>query len=98
MFELLIQIFLGWPAMILSLLFAVSGVLLKKPALSMTGAVLFLLPGWYLSHYSMFFFSLPLFLFASALSVSRNKLVLAGLFILPVFFLTGWLGYIVLSQ
>lgn len=98
MHELLIQTFLGWPAMILSLLFAVTGILLKKPGLSLVSAALFLAPGWYLSNYSLVLGSLPFFLLLSAYAIYRDKIVLASLSMIPVVLVMGTLGYVVLNQ
>jgi hypothetical protein len=98
MFEILIQIFLGWPAMILSLIFAFAGILLKKSKLATVGAVLLLLPGWYLSHYTLIFAILPLLLFGAAHAVSKGKMVHAILLVIPVVIGIIGLGIVVLSQ
>jgi hypothetical protein len=98
MFDLLIQIFLGWPAMILSLGLALSAILFKNPTLSWISAVLFLAPAWYLSHYSIVLGSLPFFLLLSARAISRNKILYAFLSITPVLLVMGTLGYAVLNQ
>ncbi len=44
MVETFIQMLFGWHAMLLSLAFAIAGVLFKRTALSIVGAILFLLP------------------------------------------------------
>ncbi len=98
MFDVLVPMLFGWPAIILSLGCSIAGLWVRKPALLATGAALFLLPAWYLSHYSMVFASLPLFLLASAYSVSKNKTIQALLLFSPVLISTGWLGFIVLTQ
>ena len=98
MVDLLIQIFLGWPAMILSLALALAGILLKKPGLAVISAILFVAPAWYLSNYSIFLGSLPFFLLVSAQAISRNKTLLAILSIIPVVVVMGALGYVVLNQ
>lgn len=98
MYELLIQMLLGWPAMVLSLLFALAGILLKKPSLSLVSAVLFLGPAWYLSHYSFVLGSLPFFILLSAQAISRNRIFFACVSILPVLLVMGTLGYVVLNQ
>jgi hypothetical protein len=97
-FDLFIQIFLGWPAMILSLILVLVGTLLRKPRLSFISAILFLAPAWYLSHYSVVLGSLPLFLLGSAYATSKNKSLLAFLSILPVLLVMSALGYAVLNQ
>ena len=98
MYELLIQTFLGWPAMILALLLGLAGILLKKASLPLIGAVLFLAPAWYLSHYSFILGSLPFFLLLSAQAISRNKTLYAFLSIVPILLVMGLLGYVVLNQ
>ena len=98
MFDLMIQTFLGWPAMILSLGLALAGILLKKAVLSLISAVLFVGPAWYLSHYSLVLGSLPFFLLLSAQAISKNKIVLASLSVIPVMLVMGTLGYAVLNQ
>jgi hypothetical protein len=90
--------FLGWPAMILSLGFALAGVLFRNPVLSLISAVLFLAPAWYLSHYFILLGSLPFFLLLSAQAVARERILLAILSIVPVLLVMGSLGYIVLTQ
>lgn len=98
MYDLLLQTFLGWPAMIVSLLFALAGILLKKPGLSLVSAALFLAPAWHLSHYSIVLGSLPFFLLLSAQAIARNKVLYAFLSIIPVLLVMGTLGYVVLNQ
>lgn len=98
MLEFLIQTFVGWPAMILSLGLALAGILFKKPSLAVISAILFLAPAWYLSNYSIFLGSLPFFILLSAQAISRNKILLAALAILPVLLVMGALGYVVINQ
>ena len=98
MFDRLIPALFGWPAILLSLGCAIVGIAIKKPALLVLGTILFLLPAWYLSHYSFAFGTLPLFLLASAYSISRNKTIQAFLLFAPVLLATAWLGFIVLNQ
>jgi hypothetical protein len=98
MVELLIQTFLGWPAMILSLGLALAGIVLKRSSLSLISALFFVAPAWYLSNYSIFLGSLPFFLLLSAQAISRNKILLAALAILPVLLVMGALGYVVINQ
>ena len=98
MFEFLLQVFLGWPAMILSLGFALTGALFKKPNLLSAGAILLVPPAWYLGHYSIIFLTLPFFLIGSAYSISKGKTARAFLLIVPVFIAIAGLGVVVLSQ
>lgn len=98
MVENLIQIFFGWPAMILSLMFAIAGILLKQTALSVIGAILFVLPGWYLSHYSVWFAVAPICLFGSAYAIWKNKSALASWLVAPQVILMVAIAIVVLSQ
>ena len=98
MFDFLIPMLFGWPMIILSLGFIFAGILLRKHTLSLIGTVLSLPPTWYLGLYSVFFFTLPLFLSGSAYAVWKGKFVLAFLLTIPVLIVIGWLGFIVLTQ
>jgi hypothetical protein len=98
MFDMLIQIFLGWPAILFSLGLAIAGILSRKPVTTLMGAVLFLPPTWYLSHYSVIFWLLPILLFGSAYAISRDKVRLAFLLMIPALVATAGLGMVVLSQ
>ena len=49
--EVFVQIIFGWPFMILSLLLAVAGILMKRPVFLIAGAIFFVPPAWYLSGY-----------------------------------------------
>jgi len=96
--DFLIPMLFGWPMIILSLGFTFAGILFKRRALSLVGAVLFLPPAWYLGLYFAFSIILPLFLFGSTYAVSKGKFVLAFLLTVPVLIVTGWLGFLVLTQ
>jgi hypothetical protein len=90
--------FLGWPAMIVSLGLAFAGILFKRTNLSLMSAVFFLAPAWYLSHYFILLGSLPFFLLLSAQAISRDKTLLALVCIVPILLVMGTLGYVVLTQ
>ena len=98
MLDFLIPMFFGWPMIIISLGFAFAGIMLKRRALSLIGAVLFLPPTWYLGLYFAFSLILPLFLFGSAYAVSNGKSALAFLLIVPVLIAAGWLAFLILTQ
>lgn len=98
MSENLIQIFFGWPAMILSLIFAIAGILLNRASLSAIGGVLFLLPGWYLSHYSLVFALVPICLFSSAYAIWKKRSVVASWLIIPQVIVLVALAVVVLTQ
>jgi hypothetical protein len=98
MAEILVQTFLGWPAIIASLLLAFAGIFLKKWELSFAGAMLFLPPGWYLSHYSLVFAILPMLLFGAIYAVRKGQSARAILFVIPVLAAMVALGIVVLMQ
>jgi hypothetical protein len=98
MFDALLPMFFGWPAILLSVGFAITGILLKRQSLSIVSGALILLPAWYLGHYSILFLSLPLFLFGAAYETSKNRTRLAFLYLVPALILIGALGLVVLTQ
>ncbi|MCC6500765.1 MAG: hypothetical protein IT313_10905 [Anaerolineales bacterium] len=96
--DFLIPVIFGWPSMIASLGFALAGVLFKMPVLSYIGAALLAAPAWYLGHYSIVAWSLPLFEIGSGIAVRKSKLLVAWLLLLPVFLAILRLAYLVLTQ
>lgn len=95
------QIVFGWPFIILSLLLAVTGVILKRPALLVAGAVLFAPPAWYLSGYPSirwFGMTLPVFILGGAYYVSRGKQGIAWALLSPPVLASAWLAYLVMAQ
>jgi hypothetical protein len=98
MTDSLIPMLFGWPMIILALGCVLAGILFSRWKLTALGGVLFLPPAWYIGLYFSFSFVLPLFLFASAYFVAKNKTLVAFLLILPVLALTAWLGFLVLTQ
>ncbi|MDP1713378.1 MAG: hypothetical protein Q8L41_01410 [Anaerolineales bacterium] len=98
MTDFLVPIIFGWPAIIASLGLALAGILLKHPILSLVGAVLYLAPAWYLGFYFSFSFILPLFSFGSAYAVSKGKTALALALMVPILLISGWIGFLVLTQ
>lgn len=98
MYDSLMQILFGWPAIILSLILSITGLWIRTPAPLVIATLLVLLPAWYLSHYTIIFASLPLFLLAAAYSISRNKAMRAILLFTPVLISIGLLAVFVLTQ
>lgn len=97
-FESLMQLFFGWPAMILSLVLAISGLLFRKPIVTGISVGLFLLPAWYLSHYSGIIILVPFFLAGSTYAIYKNKDVLAFMLMIPLMIVIGLVGMAVLMQ
>lgn len=95
------QIIFGWPFIILSLLFAVTGVILKRPALVTAGAVFFTPPALYLSGYPSirgFAILLPIFILGAAYYVKQGKAGIAWILISGPILVSAWLAFIVLTQ
>lgn len=98
MFDILIPMFFGWPAIIVSLGLALVGILSQKWEYSTAGAIFLLPPAWYLSHYSLIYVILPLLIFGSAYAVSKGKPTRAFILVVPVLVAIGGLGIVVLTQ
>jgi hypothetical protein len=99
--QIIVQIIFGWPFIIASLLLAVMGILLKRPALLVAGAVFFVPPAWYLSGYPAirwFGILLPVCILGAAYYVKKDRLRLALLLILPPVIVSAWLAFLVMTQ
>jgi hypothetical protein len=95
------QIVFGWPFIILSLVLAFAGILLKRPVLLVASGILFIPPAWYLSGYPAirwFGMLLPVSLFGAAYFVKQDKIRLALLLVLPPLVTSVWLAFIVIAQ
>ena len=99
--EIIVQIIFGWPFIIISLLLAVTGVILKRPALLNAGAVFFTPPALYLSGYPSirwFGILLPLFFLGAAYYVNRGKAGLAWVLLSAPVLVSAWLAFLVITQ
>jgi hypothetical protein len=99
--EIFVQIIFGWPFIILSLLLAVAGILLKRPALLIAGAIFFVPPAWYLSGYPAirgFGMLLPVCMLGAAYYVKRCKPGFAWLLVSPSIVTSAWLAFLVMAQ
>jgi hypothetical protein len=99
--QIFAQIIFGWPFIILSLSLAVAGILIKRPALLVAGAITFVPPAWYLSGYPVirwFGMLLPVSIFGAAYYVKKDKLRPALLLVLPPFVTSAWLAFWVMAQ
>ena len=95
------QIVFGWPFIILSLLLAVTGVIMKRPALLVAGAVFFVPPAWYLSGYPSirwFGILLPVFMLGAAYYVKRGKAGIAWALLSAPALVSAWLAFLVIAQ
>jgi len=100
--DIFIQVTLGWPAIILSLLLAFGGLFFKKWKLLALGGLVALpfsifYMGGYLNSY-LIGAALTLGHFAAAFSVAKKKMVIAWVLMLPFTALVVLLAYAVLSQ
>ena len=98
---MLAQIVFGWPFIILSLLLAVTGILIKRPALLVAGAIFFVPPAWYLSGYPAirgFGMLLPVFMGSAAYYVKKGRLGFAWLLLSPPIIASAWLAFLVMAQ
>jgi len=98
---LLAQIIFGWPFIILSLLLAVAGILTKRWALLVAGAIFFVPPAWYLSGYPAirgFGMLLPVSILGAAYFVKKGQHALAWLLTLPPIVVSAWLAFLVMAQ
>jgi hypothetical protein len=97
----LVQIIFGWPAIILSLLATLSGLIWKRFWLLLVAAVLFFPFSLYLSGFPavrVLGLFLPVFQLGAALAVRARKLPFAWVLASPVFIVSALLAYLVLSQ
>jgi hypothetical protein len=100
--DVFIQVTLGWPAIILSLLLAFGGLVFKKWILLVIGGVaalpfsIFYMGGYFNSY--LIGATLTLGHFAAAFSVHKKRMGIAWVLLLPFTALALLLAYVVLSQ
>ncbi len=93
MIDFLVASFFGWPAIIVTIILAIAGLLRNNYRFLVAAAILALPPAWFLSGFPLIrspVFLLPLLLFASGYSVYRGREMLAWLLVVP-YFLSIWL-------
>jgi hypothetical protein len=99
MTEILVQIIFGWPAVITSILLSVTGIRLKKPALLIASGFICIPFTYYISNgFRNPAALLPLFQFASAYALARNRELITWLLITPLIMVSMALAYAVLTQ
>ena len=99
MTEVFIQIIFGWPAIITAILLSIIGVVIKRPVMLVIAGIVCLPFTYYISNgLRNPAVSLPLFQFASAFAISRQRNVLAWLMISPLIVIATMLAYAVLTQ
>ena len=101
MLNILLILLVGWPAILITLILAVIG-LLRNNYLYLLGAAILAFPfSWYLSGFpriSSPVFLLPLFLFGSSYLMFREREMLAWLIAVPYFLAILLLFYVILAQ
>ena len=99
MTEIFVQIIFGWPAVISSILLSIAGIMLKKPALLVASGIICIPFTYYISNgFRNPTLLLPLFQFASAYAITRQRNLIAGLLIAPLIIVSVALAYAVLTQ
>jgi hypothetical protein len=100
--QTLVIIFIGWPALIASLLAWLAGLITKKfIVVVIAGIIILTFSFFYLGAYigsSRLGLLFSLGHFASAIAVRQNKILLAWLLLAPYTLFVGMLAYIVLTQ
>jgi hypothetical protein len=97
----LVQIIFGWPAIIATLLVSITGLVWKRYWLLFVGAVLFFPFSLFLSGQPatrVLGLFMPVFQMGAALAVRARKIPLAWVLASPVFILSAWLAYQVVTQ
>ena len=98
-FETVIQIIFGWPAIIMAILLSIAGLISKKPVFLIVAGIVCTPFTYYISNgFQNPFVLLPLMLFASAFTISRQKKGVAWLLVSPLFLSAIILAYAVLTQ
>ena len=101
MMDTLVQAIFGWPAIIATMLVSIAGLVWKRYWLMLIGTLLFFPFSLYLSGgpatrgLGIF---LPVFQLGAALSVRAGKFPLAWVLLSPVFIISAWLVYQVVTR
>ena len=101
MLNFLLILLVGWPAIVVTIILAVIG-LIRNDYRFLLGAAILAFPfSWYLSGFpriSSPVFLLPLFLFGSSFLMFRGREMLAWLIAVPYFLAILLLFYVILAQ
>jgi hypothetical protein len=101
MSEVLVQLIFGWPAILLSLLISIIGLLWGKPRLLVLAGALAVPFSWYLSGYPAIrtpAVLLPVFQFGAGWALRSEKKVLAWVLLAPPAIIIAFLAVVVLTQ
>ena len=101
MIDTLSLLLFGWPAIILSIILALTGLVRRWTGLLILAAIISLPFFWFLSQTPRFGkdgFLIPLLLLASAYALAQNRRRIAVLLTLPYAIFIIWLAAVVLSS
>jgi len=97
----LILTILGWPFVILALLFSGLGLFKQNRVFLFFSALLIMPFSFYLSGGSgiwRFALLVPFFQFCAAYAIQKEKIKTAWILVLPMVLMSGWTAFLVLSQ
>lgn len=101
MINFLLNLLVGWPAIVVTLILAIIG-LLKNNYRYLLGAAILAFPfSWFLSGFPFIrslWFLLPVFLFSSSYLMFRGREMLAWIVAVPYFLSILLLFYVILAQ
>jgi hypothetical protein len=95
------MIVFGWPAVIVTLLLSVAGIVRKKPALLVIATIVVIPISYYLMgspRFGLVGLAIPLCLLGSSIAVHRRYMALAWLLLVPFAGVMGQLALMVLRQ
>lgn len=101
MIDFLVASFFGWPAIIVTIILAIVGLLRENYRFLVAAAILALPPAWFLSGFPVIrspVFMLPLLLFASGYFIYRGREMIAWILVVPYIMSIWLLLNAVLSQ
>ena len=101
MLNFLLNLLVGWPAIVVTLILAVIGLLRNNYRFLLGAAILAFPFSWFLSGFPFIrslWFLLPVFLFGSSYLMFRGREMLAWLIAVPYFLSILLLFYVILAQ
>ena len=101
MLDFLLNLLVGWPAIVATIIMAVIGLLRRDYRFLSWAAILAFPYSWYLSGFPSvrsFIFLLPVFPFAAAFAMYRNREMLSWILAIPFFLAILLLFFVILAQ
>jgi hypothetical protein len=99
--NVLAQLLFGWPAILVTVILAITGLIRNNYRFLVAAAILAFPFSWFLSGFPSIrspVFLLPLFLFGSAYAMHRGREMFAWILALPFFLAVLLLFYLILAQ